>query len=228
MADIDSTTYKITIKKIPQTTTPSEPNIQNKQPAPPSKEILETNQSKTQIKVQPENKENVSASQYAPRDNIETLATTEDEDMTSRAFAQGMNIAWLIICVVISVIKDVFEIIIGFIPIGDLASFILSLPLALILGLFLQLAGKKNKFNSLKAAFQSIIKILMQVVDIVPIVSIIPLSTILVIWSFASKKDSKKTEQTTNKIKTMAQFTGDKGQTADKAKNVFAKIASKI
>jgi len=26
----------------------------------------------------------------------------------------------------------------------------------------------------------------------------------------------------------MAQFTGDKGQTADKAKNVFAKIASKI
>jgi hypothetical protein len=68
----------------------------------------------------------------------------------------------------------------------------------------------------------------MQVVDIVPIVSIIPLSTILVIWSFASKKDSKKTEQTTSKIKMATQFAGSKGKEANKAQNVLSKIASKI
>ncbi len=177
----------ITIKKIPQTTTSTEGNIKpqnispDKQPLTQSKNIETTQQVQTKIKVQPAYKDNASTSQYASNNSTETQEAQENDELTTRAFAQGMNISWLILCVAIAIIKDIFEIIIGLIPIGDLASFILSLPLALILGLFLQLAGKKNKFNSLKAAFQSIIKILMQVVDIVPIVSIIPLSTILVI-----------------------------------------------
>lgn len=97
-----------------------------------------------------------------------------------QAMASGQNWGFFITTIIVAGIKDIIEIIAALIPIIDLLSWIFSVPLAIILILLLRQAGKKE-------SFQFILSCLMQLIDTIPILSLLPLSTISVLVVFGTK-----------------------------------------
>lgn len=169
-----------------------------------------------------------------PTEEIEEEEEGEDyvdDRMMEQAVGTGMKISFLIVCLVVALIKDILEIILFFTGVGNVISFIVSLPLTSLLVLLLSLSGTKSNFDSLSNTTKVIARIAPYLIDGIPVVSVFPISTILVIISFSSKKDSKKiknVEKKTGQAQSLLQKSGKTQEVAGKTKGLFSKLLSKV
>jgi hypothetical protein len=160
----------------------------------------------------------------------------EDEDyiddrMMEQAVGTGMKISFLIVCLVVALIKDILEIILFLTGVGNLVSFVISVPLTSLLVLLLSISGTKSNFDSLSNTTKVIARIAPYLIDGIPVVSVLPISTILVIISFSSKKNSKKIKNLENKTgqaQNLLQKSEKTQEVAGKAKGLFSKFLSKV
>jgi phosphoenolpyruvate synthase/pyruvate phosphate dikinase len=63
----------------------------------------------------------------------DTKNKKEQKDISEKAMETGSQFSFFIVCLVVAIVKDVAEIIIGFIPYVDLLSPVISLPFTLTL-----------------------------------------------------------------------------------------------
>ncbi len=213
-----------TIPEVPQ----EQKNQQN-----PSSEQLDVEGTSEEKKIEVEDEKEKKMEQKNETQDIQqnTKDQTKDTDLPSKAMGTGMQASFLIVCLIIALIKDIIEIILVLTGVGNIIVIFISVPFTIILALLLGFAGRRSNFNSAKGAWQSIVWILSYVADDIPVVCIIPISTIMVIVAFASKKDSKKIkklEQTASKIQNMPGKIEKTKETIGKAKGFLSKFVSKI
>gem|GEM_PF-6743434 len=82
------------------------------------------------------------------QEGVEEAEADDSPDLTTKAAETGQQGSYFIVALIIAIIKDVLEIIIGSIPYVDILTFIVSIPLGLILFWYITQSGRSRQYNN--------------------------------------------------------------------------------
>ena len=151
---------------IPTIKTQATPNVPKKQETKSIPDTGQTSPNKSpdekKIEVEEEEEDQTTEKETETTEGEEEPKEKDDEgmnddDMASKATSTGMQVAYLIVCLIIALIKDIIEIILVLTGVGNVIVIFISVPFTIILALLLGMAGRRSNFNSLKSSWQSIL-----------------------------------------------------------------------
>jgi len=98
----------------------------------------------------------------------------EDSQDTTEIGNQSSNFAFYLMLLIIALIKDIFEIVLGLIPFVSLLTFVVSIPLTVLIYILLIVSKKLGAWR-LAASGVS------QLLDAIPFLNFLPITTIMVL-----------------------------------------------